>query len=190
MARPPQPQPVAMAFPCRYRHRPPYRATARGQGQISSRRIAMRYIVTLGCSLLPLPLRSPILAQPHCPPTFCPDRDTDRYSHEVGDEAALPMMNLLKISGSFSLPEVHSWVVACLPEVPARLQGEEASFAFRNTFLDTLLLCDYRRGEATFRSDSLTTLAIVKEVVTKEATARKIQIQVRGGAASEREEGR
>lgn len=88
-------------------------------------------------------------------------------------------MNRLKISGSFSLPEVHSWVVACLPEVPARLQEEEASFAFRNTFLDTLLLCTYRQGEATFRSDSLTTLAIVKEVVTKEATARKMQIQAK-----------
>ena len=65
-----------------------------------------------------------------------------------------------------------------MPEVPARLPGEEASFAFRNTFLDTLLLADYVKGEATFRSDSLTSLAIVKEVVTKEATARKIQISI------------
>ena len=35
-----------------------------------------------------------------------------------------------------------------------------------------------RQGDASFRSDSLTTLAIVKEVITKEATARKIQIQI------------
>lgn len=67
------------------------------------------------------------------------------------------------------------WMVG---QVPARLQGEEATFAFRNTFLDTLLFTDYKKGEATFRSDSITTLAIVKEVVTKEATARKIQIQI------------
>jgi Bardet-Biedl syndrome 7 protein len=73
---------------------------------------------------------------------------------------------------------MHSWVVATLPEVPQRLQEEGASFTFRNTFLDTLLLADYRKGEATFQSDSLTTLAIVKEVVTKEATARKVQIQI------------
>ena len=91
---------------------------------------------------------------------------------------ALPQLNQLRISGSFSLAEVHSWVVACLPEVPARLPGEEATFVFRNTFLDTLLLADYRKGEGTFRSDSLTTLSIVKEVITKEATARKIQIQI------------
>lgn len=93
-------------------------------------------------------------------------------------EGELPEVNTLKISGSFSLAEVHSWVVACLPEVPARLPGEEASFIFRNAFLDTVLLCDYCKGEATFRSDSLTTLSIVKEVVTKEATSRKIQIQI------------
>ena len=93
-------------------------------------------------------------------------------------EGELPEFNTLSIGGSFSLAEVHAWVVACLPEVPARLQGETASFAFRNTFLDTLLLTDYQKGKAEFRSDSLTTLAIVKEVVTKEATARKIQIQI------------
>lgn len=87
-------------------------------------------------------------------------------------------MNHLRITGSFSLAEVHSWVVACIPEVPARLHEDDAFFAFRNTFLDTLLLCTYSKGEATFRSDSLTTLAIVKEVLTKEATSRKIQIQV------------
>ena len=93
-------------------------------------------------------------------------------------EKALPKMNTLRITGAFSLAEMHSWVVATLPEVPQRLQEEGASFTFRNTFLDTLLLADYRKGEATFQSDSLTTLAIVKEVVTKEATARKVQIQI------------
>jgi len=90
----------------------------------------------------------------------------------------LPKLNALKISGAFTLAEVHSWALACLPEVPARLQSEDASFTFRNTFLDTILLVDYRKGEARFQSDSLTTLAIVKEVVTKEATGRKIQIQI------------
>jgi len=93
-------------------------------------------------------------------------------------EGELPELNSLAISGAFSLAEVHAWVVLCLPEVPQRLQADEASFVFRNTFLDTLLLADYRKGEACFKSDSLTTLAIVKEVVTKEATARKIQIKI------------
>ena len=69
-------------------------------------------------------------------------------------------------------------MLVCLPEVPARLHQDDASFAFRNTFLGSILLCAYRKGDATFRSDSVTTLAIVKEVITKEATARKIQLQI------------
>jgi len=93
-------------------------------------------------------------------------------------EGDLPELNSLTISGAFSLAEVHAWVVLTLPEVPARLQGDQASFLFRNTFLDTLLFTDYKNGEAKFRSDSLTTLAIVKEVVTKGATERKIQIKI------------
>ncbi len=98
--------------------------------------------------------------------------------HDAPGADSLPPMNTLKIGGGFALAEVHSWVVATLPEVPQRLPADEASFAFRNTFLGTHLLACYKKGEATFRSDSLTTLAIVKEVVTKEATARKTQIQI------------
>jgi len=93
-------------------------------------------------------------------------------------EAELPALNTLRITGPFSLAEAHSWVGACLPEVPVRFQVDEVSFAFKSSFLGTLLLCDYKKGEATFRSDSLTSLAIVKEVITKEATARKHKIHI------------
>ena len=70
------------------------------------------------------------------------------------------------------MAQVHSWGGACLPEVPARLQDDEVSFAFRNTFLGTLLLAKYAKGEATFKSESLTTLAIVKEVRAKRLELR------------------
>jgi Bardet-Biedl syndrome 7 protein len=97
----------------------------------------------------------------------------------------LPALSTLRIKGSFTVEQMHSWVAACLPEVPARLAGETGSVAFRSTFLGTLLLCDYAKGEASFRSDSLTALAIVKEVVSKEATVRKVQIQINVGARQE-----
>jgi len=90
----------------------------------------------------------------------------------------LPLMSSLKISGAFSLAEAHSWVGSCLPEVPVRLQGDEGHYMFRNTFLGTLLACSYKKGEANFMSESITSLAIVKEVLTKEATTKKIKIQI------------
>jgi Bardet-Biedl syndrome 7 protein len=99
--------------------------------------------------------------------------------------AELPTLSTLRIAGGFTVEQMHSWVAACLPEVPSRLTGEAASVAFRNTFLGTLLLCDYAKGEATFSSDSLTSLSIVKEVVSKEATTRKVQIQINVDAKQE-----
>ena len=40
---------------------------------------------------------------------------------------------------------MHEWVCLCLPEVPARLQEEDVSFMFRNTFLGSVLKCEYRK---------------------------------------------
>lgn len=38
--------------------------------------------------------------------------------------------------------------------------------------------CDHRKGKAVFKSDSMTAISIVKEVITKEATSKKVQINI------------
>lgn len=53
---------------------------------------------------------------------------------------------------------------------------EEAVLHFENVFTGGVLIASYRRGAAVLRSDSASTLAIVKELVSKEATARRLQI--------------
>ncbi|CAH2300647.1 Bardet-Biedl syndrome 7 isoform X1 [Pelobates cultripes] len=54
-------------------------------------------------------------------------------------------MNTLSLTGQFSFAEIHSWVVFCLPEVPEKTPvGENITFYFQNTFLDTQLECSYR----------------------------------------------
>lgn len=46
--------------------------------------------------------------------------------------------NTLTLKGQFTLPEMHAWVVFCLPELPERTpSGERAEFTFVSTFLDT-----------------------------------------------------
>lgn len=88
-------------------------------------------------------------------------------------------MNTLKLSGQFSLAEVHSWVCFCLPEVPDRTPaGDHAQFHFLSTFLDTQLDCQYTKGDALFRSDNISTISILKDVLTKEATKRKINLNI------------
>jgi len=89
-------------------------------------------------------------------------------------------LSTLTLTGSFSLSDVHSWVSFCLPDVPSKAAtdgGVQCAY-FRSSFLSTVLSCDYEKGRAVFRSDSLTAVSILKEVVTREATAKKIAIAV------------
>ncbi|XP_063422999.1 Bardet-Biedl syndrome 7 protein homolog isoform X4 [Mytilus trossulus] len=88
-------------------------------------------------------------------------------------------LNTVKLTGQFSLAEIHSWVSFCLPELPERTPpGETITFHFMSTFLDTLLECVYSKGEAVFRSDNISTISILKDVLTKEATKKKIRLDI------------
>jgi len=84
----------------------------------------------------------------------------------------------LTLTGTFTLNEVHSWVGGCLANVSPRLNSEDSKLCFRSTFLKTVLYCDYCKGKAIFQSDSITTISILKEVMTKEATTKKIAINI------------
>uniref|UniRef100_A0A8D2D682 Bardet-Biedl syndrome 7 protein homolog n=1 Tax=Sciurus vulgaris TaxID=55149 RepID=A0A8D2D682_SCIVU len=87
--------------------------------------------------------------------------------------------NTLTLTGQFSFAEVHSWVVFCLPEVPEKPPaGECVTFHFQNTFLDTQLESIYRKGEGVFKSDNISTISILKDVLSKEATKRKINLNI------------
>lgn len=88
-------------------------------------------------------------------------------------------MNTLMLKGQFSFAEIHSWVVFCLPEVPERTPpGETVTFYFQNTFLGTQLESTYRIGEGCFKSDNISTISILKDVLSKEATKRKINLNI------------
>jgi len=39
----------------------------------------------------------------------------------------------------------------------------------------------HRKGEATFRSDNISTISILKDVLTKEATKKKIRLEISYG---------
>lgn len=87
--------------------------------------------------------------------------------------------NSLKLKGQFSLAEVHSWIAFSLPDVPDRAPpGEQIRMTFSSTFLNTQLECCYSAGEATFTSDSISTISILKDVLSKEATNKKIKLEM------------
>ncbi|CAG0885753.1 unnamed protein product [Cyprideis torosa] len=85
--------------------------------------------------------------------------------------------NILTLTGNFSYATMHSWVYSSLPEVPEKPPAEEpAVLHFISTFLDTMLECSYQKGKATFRSDNISTISILKDFLSKQATANKIQL--------------
>ncbi|ODM95967.1 Bardet-Biedl syndrome 7 protein [Orchesella cincta] len=87
--------------------------------------------------------------------------------------------NTLQLKGHFSVAEMHSWLSNCIPEMPERAPASgEANLTFVSSFLDTLLHCAYSKGEAEFKSDNVSTISILKDCISKEATKKKIQLEI------------
>jgi len=87
-------------------------------------------------------------------------------------------LNELRITGSFSLGEVHGWLGACVNDLPARPNQDEECAVFRSTYLGTHMEARYSKGSAVFRTDCVATMRILKEVLSSEATNRKIHLAI------------
>ncbi|KAJ1462857.1 hypothetical protein M885DRAFT_455349 [Pelagophyceae sp. CCMP2097] len=115
-------------------------------------------------------------------------------THEL-DLAHRPI-NILRLRGKFSAQMLHDWLARCLPEVPPRAQplhsepseaenveskgqGEAVlghRLSFRNVYTDAVLECDYADGEARIKSDSISTIAILKEHLSREAVRGRVEV--------------
>jgi Bardet-Biedl syndrome 7 protein len=107
---------------------------------------------------------------------------------------APPPLSKLRVTGDFDLMQAHGWVTACVNDAPSRpplvsdaaaasaaaMGRKEASqLAFRSTFLGTVLIVSYSAGEAVFESDSITSLAVVKETISDDAARIGVPISFR-----------
>ena len=60
-------------------------------------------------------------------------------------------MNTMKITGSFSYAEIHSWIQFCLADVPERPPvDKENRLMYTNIFLHTQLECIYKYDRLVF----------------------------------------
>ncbi|XP_049268144.1 Bardet-Biedl syndrome 7 protein homolog [Rhipicephalus sanguineus] len=88
-------------------------------------------------------------------------------------------MNVLTLRGSFSVAEMHAWLVLSLPEAAEKPPvADSPTLRFVSTFLGTLLVCSYRRGEATFKSDNISTISILRDFLAKQATKKTIRLDI------------
>ena len=94
--------------------------------------------------------------------------------------------NVLTFQGNFTIGQAHSWLSFCLPDIPPHFSStgssdsgrDQANLYFRNAFVGSHLACSYEDGEAKFRSDSVTTITILKQVITDRATSLNQNVQV------------
>jgi len=87
-------------------------------------------------------------------------------------------MNELRLNGSFSVMDMHQWLGSCVNELPSRPTDEEMVIAYKSTFVGSFLHGKYAKGYAIFRSDSVSTIGVLKDLITREATSHKINISV------------
>jgi len=88
-------------------------------------------------------------------------------------------MNELRISGPFTVMDIHQWLVLCLNELPSRPTDDEMVITYKSTFVGSVLHGRYSKKSAVFKSDSITTISVLKDLISREATARKIQVSIK-----------
>nr|CCA22840.1 conserved hypothetical protein [Albugo laibachii Nc14] len=96
-------------------------------------------------------------------------------AHDIDMHRAI---NTMKMSGNFTLIQVHEWISQCLPDVPVRFQDEKMSLLYKHVLLGSILICRYKKDEAFFASPSASTIAILKGFLAQEAALRKIDVNV------------
>lgn len=87
-------------------------------------------------------------------------------------------MNDLRLTGPFTVMDMHQWLGLCVNELPSRPTDDEMVISYKSTFVGTSLHGRYAKGSATFRSDSITTISVLKDSISREATARKIHLSI------------
>lgn len=83
------------------------------------------------------------------------------------------------VTGNVGLSTLHEWAQSIFPGITPRLDETaiEQVYYFRNTFTGAYSMCEFRKNELTFESESASTIAIAKENVTRLANYRRIQLE-------------
>ncbi|XP_044019178.1 Bardet-Biedl syndrome 7 protein homolog isoform X2 [Aphidius gifuensis] len=90
------------------------------------------------------------------------------------------LFNKLELNGNFSVSEMHAWLSLALPDIPERpnLQDGEATLKYISTFTGTVLICKYKKGNTVVLSENIKSIIIMKDLLTREGTKRKIKLDI------------
>ncbi|KAL0839587.1 hypothetical protein ABMA28_016276 [Loxostege sticticalis] len=83
----------------------------------------------------------------------------------------------VRVSGSFSVAEMTSWLTEALPGDLPR-PSSNVVFARSHTLLKTFLVCQYQRGNAVFKSDNISTIAILRDMISNCSVEKSIRVEI------------
>ncbi|XP_011299492.1 Bardet-Biedl syndrome 7 protein homolog [Fopius arisanus] len=103
-----------------------------------------------------------------------------RLHDDEGPQGCGGPFNELRLLGGFTVAEMHAWLALALPDIPERPQlvDGEATLNYVSTFVGTRLKCRYKKGSASFLGENVSTVIILRDLLTREATKRKIKLDV------------
>ncbi|GMT18924.1 hypothetical protein PFISCL1PPCAC_10221 [Pristionchus fissidentatus] len=89
-------------------------------------------------------------------------------------------LNTMQITGQFSLGEVHAWLVGSLDGIPARVPNSSSVTYTFQCLVDggSQLEATATRGTLTFRSDSVTTICTLRDIMNRETTKRNMRVNI------------
>ncbi len=82
-------------------------------------------------------------------------------------------MNTLNIKGDFSKNDMHTWISNLLDDFPL-MSDENITICYKSLVTGTFLFNSYDYNIAIFKSDSVSTITIVKDFISKQASSRGI----------------
>lgn len=101
-----------------------------------------------------------------------------KVNHFPPNDVDVPF-STLDVRGDFSTKDMNSWLTQSIPDVPPRVGNSDTiSMVWRCTFTGTCLRAVYKKGEALFKSDNLSSLSILKEAISRIATTNKVGLRV------------
>jgi len=108
---------------------------------------------------------------------------------DIANASKTPVCEI-RMQGSFTQSMMHAWVRQCFRDVASKVPEEDGSgmvrYKFESTYTGCSVSCDYTKGDAIFRSANLSTLATIKEVISREATQSKMKIDIKAPIIDEK----
>ncbi|CAG4940830.1 unnamed protein product [Colias eurytheme] len=83
----------------------------------------------------------------------------------------------IRVRGSFSVAEVTSWLSEALPDTLPK-PANNVIFFRAHSLLGTLLICQYQRSSATFRSDNVSTLVQLRDIILNCTVKKGLRVDI------------